>query len=82
MVLVLDPGVPLAERWAVIAFSRGRSRILSPKYFPICGSRHEAADRVKLRLGADPEFRHRWRGWMFSQMPLDTVVENPHPFPS
>lgn len=73
--LVVNPGIPLAERWAVVAFSRGRVRLLSPLPFPICGSRHEAADRVKLKLGEDAEFRHRWDGWKFSQMPLDTVVE-------
>lgn len=76
MVFVVDRGVPLVERWAVVAFARGRVRLLSPLPFPICGSRHEAADRVKLKLGMDPDFRAKWAGWKFSQMPLDTVVEN------
>lgn len=82
MVLLRDTGVPIQQRWVVVALLAGKVRILYPercpsgKGFPMCGAQQEAAERVKIALSTDPEFRAKWFGWKFSQLPLDSVVEN------
>lgn len=74
-VQLIDPGVPSIERWVVVAFKNGHSRVLLTQ-FPVCGSKDEAADRVRIRLGADPAFRAEYMGWMFLQATLDSAVIN------
>lgn len=67
------------ERWIVVAFQRGGRWVpMFPRHrdkFPVCGSRNEAQERALIVRATDPAFAARWRGWMFTQVPLDGVVE-------
>lgn len=74
----LTLGVNQTERWVVVAFRGGRWAQMYPRHcdkFPVCGSRQEAQERALIVRATDSEFAARWRGWMFTQVPLDSVVE-------
>jgi hypothetical protein len=66
------------ERWIVVAFKSGRWVQMFPRHrawFPVCGSRQEARERAEMVKATNPQFAARWAGWMFTQVPLDGVVE-------
>ena len=54
---------PIKECWYGALHQNGNYVPLFPKRMPICGSRHEVFDRVRLLAAMDPEFQAKWRGW-------------------
>ena len=57
-----------------MVFRYGQWVQLHPRYFPISGSRDECLDRVRIKRGADPKFRRRWRGWRAVAVRYDDSV--------
>lgn len=74
--LILVPDAPPREEWIVLAHKQGKWTLMHPKHFPVCGSRNEALDRVRIRLGQDREFRLRWHGHQFLAVRFDDMVMN------
>ena len=64
------------EEWIACAHRYGQWVPMHPRHFPVCGSRNECLDRVRIKLGTDPAFKRRWWGWSFVAVRYDDAVLN------
>lgn len=71
---VVRPGAPLTEQWVVYAQRAGRVVPMMPRRLPICGSLHEAVERIELLRASNEAFAAKWEGWVFVPARIDKAV--------
>lgn len=63
------------EGWSIVAYRAGRWISVTPEIFPMSGTREEAQDRIRLKVGQSIELRTKFNGWWFYPVRFDDGIQ-------